>query len=144
MNIVAICGRLTADADIETTEKNGKELLIANFTLALNRSYGNGADFVRCVTFGKKAEIVRDYFSKGQKMDARGHITTGSYKDKDGKTVYTTTITVDELEFGESKSSAKSNGGSPQAQPKDEPIPTDDDGFMKVDNVDDEGLPFNL
>ena len=142
MNSVVICGRLTADADIKTTEKNGKELLIANFTLALNRSYGNGADFVRCVTFGKKAEIVRDYFSKGQKMDARGHITTGSYQDKDGKTVYTTTITIDELEFGESKSSAQNHNGSPQASP--EPTPTDKDEFMNVDDVSDEGLPFNL
>ena len=40
---------------------------------------------------------------KGMKADLSGRITTGSYKDKDGKTVYTTEVTVEDIEFGESK-----------------------------------------
>ena len=78
-------------------------------------------------------------------MDARGRITTGSYEDQDGKTVFTTNVTIEDCEFGESKASRDSSNGVPQAQPKPEPTPSADDGFMKVeDSVDDEGLPFNF
>lgn len=144
MNCVTITGRLTKEPDIKTTQKDGKDLTIANFTLAVNRPFGKGADFVRCVCFGKKAELVRDYFSKGQKMDARGKITTGQYTDQDGKTVFTTSVTLEDIEFGEPKGASASSGGVPQAQPSPEPTPTSNDQFMKVDNVDDEGLPFNF
>ena len=148
MNKAQITGRLTADPDIKTFEKNGKETKIANITLAVNRKYktdGQSADFIRCVGFGKTAEVLENYFSKGMKADISGRITTGSYQDKDGKTVYTTNVSIEELEFGESKSAFEKRGGSvPQAEPKAEPTPTSNDDFMKVDDVSDEGLPFNL
>ena len=148
MNCWTGTGRLTADPEIKTSEKNGKELTIANFTLAVNRKFktdGQSADFIRCVAFGKLAEVVRDYFVKGQKMDARGRITTGSYQNKEGQTVYTTSVSIEELEFGESKSAFESKGGGvPQATPKAEPTPTSNEQFMNVDDVSDEGLPFNL
>ena len=148
MNKVQITGRLTADPDIKTGDKNGKEYTIANFTLAVNRRYktdGQSADFIRCVAFGKTGEIVRDYFVKGMKADISGRITTGSYQNKEGQTVYTTSVSVEELEFGESKSAFESKGGGvPQATPKAEPTPTSNEQFMNVDDVSDEGLPFNL
>jgi single-strand DNA-binding protein len=39
------------------------------------------------------------------KANIAGHIHTGSY-EKDGKTIYTTDVVVDEIEFGESKRSS--------------------------------------
>ena len=122
---------------------------MANITLAVNRKYktdGQTADFIRCVAFSKTAEVLENYFVKGMKADISGRITTGSYQDKDGKTVYTTSVSIEELEFGESKSAfeSKSGGGVPQATPKAEPTPTSNEQFMNVDDVSDEGLPFNL
>lgn len=144
MNNVSLTGRFCDEPTMKIAEKNGKEMKIANFTLAVQRKYGNGADFVRCVGFSKTAEVIEKYFHKGMKADVVGSITTGSYIDKDGKKVYTTTVSISSIEFGESKSSAQSHSGSPQASP--EPTPdVDSDGFIKVpDDVSDEGLPFNL
>ncbi len=140
-------GRFCQDPEIKTTEKNGKEMKIANFTLAVNRKYKSeeqSADFIRCVAFGKTAEFIETYFQKGMKADVIGEIRTSSF-EKDGQRNYYTNIQISSIEFGESKSAYESKGsGVPQAQPSPEPTPTGDDGFMKVDNVDDEGLPFNF
>ena len=143
MNTVNLTGRLVADPDIKTSEKNGKEMVIANFTLAVNRKYktdGQSADFIRCVAFYKTAEILRDFFTKGMKADVVGEIRTSSV-EKDGQRQYFTNVVVNNLEFGESKSAFEKNG-TPQAKP--EPTPSGNDEFLKVDDVSDEGLPFNL
>lgn len=56
------------------------------------------------------------------------------------KKVYTTEITVEEMEFAESKTAAAENNNAGQ-QP--EPQPAGDDGFMNIpDGIDDE-LPFD-
>jgi single-strand DNA-binding protein len=54
--------------------------------------------------FGKQAEICERFLAKGRLVGIEGRIQTGSYKDKDGRTVYTTDViasNVHFLEFGE-------------------------------------------
>ena len=134
-------------------------MCIARFTLAVDRRRsrnqdGNGqtADFISCVAFGKTGEFVEKYAHKGMKLDIVGRIQTGSYQNKDGQTVYTTDVVVDEIEFGESKNTQGSNAGGGYSAPAGDsyqgggqqsaPQPADD-GFMNVpDEIDDE-LPFN-
>ena len=54
-----------------------------------------------------------------------GRISTGSYKDKDGKTIYTTDVIVEEHEFAQNKDSGA--GADSSETPK-----TDKDGFMEA------------
>ena len=91
------------------------------------------ADFIRCVAFDKKGEFVEKYFHKGLKVCVDGRIQTGSYTNKEGQTVYTTDVIVDNQEFAESKSSDHT-----QAQPQPQPT-NDQNEFMEVD---DSKLPF--
>lgn len=124
MNKVILIGRLTKDPDVRATN-DGK--MVGKYTLAVNRP-GDAADFIPCVAFGKAAEFAEKYLHKGIKIAITGRIQTGAYKDKEGKTVYSTNVVIDTQEFCESKGAAPS---------------TDADGFMNIpDNVDDEGLPF--
>ena len=130
MNKVILMGRLTKDVE---TRYSG-EMAIARYSLAVDRKFKREgeptADFINCVAFGKNGEFAEKCLHKGMKIAVTGRIQTGSYKDKDGKTVYTTDIVVEEHEFCESKGT--------QGNTK-----TDTDGFMSIpDNVDDE-LPFN-
>ena len=130
MNKVILMGRLTKDVE---TRYSG-ETAIARYSLAVDRKFKREgeptADFINCVAFGKNGEFAEKYLHKGMKIAVTGRIQTGSYKDKDGKTVYTTDIVVEEHEFCESKGTQ----GITKADP---------DGFMSIpDNVDDE-LPFN-
>lgn len=125
------CGRLTKDPVVKYNNDNA----VARFNLAVNRRFSKDgeADFISCVAFGKQGEFVEKYARKGMKFDVVGRIQTGNYKDKDGKTVYTTDVVVEEIEFGESKGAST----EPKAEPKKE-----DEGFMNVPD-DDDTLPFN-
>ena len=139
MNKVIFCGRTTKD--IEMRYRQGENsMAIARFTLAVDKNYKKDSDdkanFINCICFGKLATIVEKHCTKGTKVNVLGEWTTGSYKNKDGNTVYTNDCNISKLEFCESKSSNQSQGNDrPQAS---------SDGFMSIpDNLYDEGLPFN-
>ena len=131
MNTAILLGRLTADPDIRST-RDGKA--VASFTLAVDR-YKEGADFIRCQAWEKRAEFCEKYLKKGTKIAIRGRIRTGDYTDKDGKKVYTTDVVIEDIEFAQTKAAQA-------AQEAPEPKP-DENGFMDVpDNIGEE-LPFN-
>lgn len=140
MNSVALVGRLTRDTEIRYAN-NGTS--IARFNIAVDRRFkqdnGPTADFINCVAFGKTAEFIEKYFSKGQRIGLNGRIQTGSYDKEDGTKVYTTDVIVENVEFVDSKGS---NGGQVQGQ-NSRSNPTDADGFMNIPDGIDEELPFN-
>ena len=148
MNKVILMGRLTRDPEVTYSNGANGQMAIARYTLAVDRKFKRdgepSADFIRCVAFGKSGEFAEKYFHQGTKIVVEGRIQTGSYQDKDGKTVYTTDVIVEGQEFAESKSASESNSNvNTQAPPL--PTPDNDDGFMNIsDNVDDSALPFNF
>ena len=113
MNKVIIIGRFTRDPEIKyTTGENATAT--ARFSLAVNRRFKNkegnyDADFINCVAFGKTAEFIEKYFSKGMAIGITGRIQTGSYTNKEGQKVYTTDVVVEETEFVESKNKSTSD-----------------------------------
>lgn len=129
MNKVILIGRLTKDPEVRHDTQNP----VATYTLAVDRKFKQEgkpeADFIRCVAWNKNADFVEKYLKKGTKICIVGHIQTGSYTDKDGKTIYTTDVNVEEHEFVESK---KSTEEKPEAAAE---------GFIPID-VNDEELPF--
>lgn len=77
------------------------------FTIAVDKPFtkegGNEtADFISCVDFGKKAEIVEHYARKGLKVKLTGRIQPQIYVYKSGKTLYTIDIVVENIELAES------------------------------------------
>ena len=102
MNNINLIGRLTKDPDVRTFEgKNkGEDVLQAMFTVAVDRN-GEEADFIRCLAYGKTAEVIEQYCTKGLRVGITGHIRTGSYEHKDGYTVYTTDVIVDRFDFAD-------------------------------------------
>lgn len=108
MNRVILMGRLTKNPEIKYAGKDN-DMAVARYTLAVNRKYKRDgeqeADFISCVTFGKSAEFAQKYLHKGMRIVIGGRISTGSYKDKDGKTIYTTDVIVEEHEFAQNKDS---------------------------------------
>ena len=145
MNKVILTGRFTRDPEIKCTNDGTS---IARFSIAVNRRFvkegsDQKADFLNCIAFGKSAEFIEKYFSKGMKADLSGRIQTGSYTNKDGQKVYTTDVVVENAEFAESKSAASGNAGG--FAPADRPAPSQaaGDGFMNIPDGIDEELPFN-
>ena len=113
MNKVIIIGRFTRDPEIKySTGENATAT--ARFSLAVNRRFKNkegnyDADFINCVAFGKTAEFIEKYFTKGMAIGITGRIQTGSYTNKEGQKVYTTDVVVEETEFVESKNKGASD-----------------------------------
>lgn len=123
MNSVVLVGRLTRDVDLRYTNN---QTAVGRFSLAVDRfGKDNGADFINCVAFDKKAEVLKKYTHKGDKIALIGRIQTGSYTNKDGQTIYTTDVIVNEIEFCESR--------------KDEPKEERPDDISQLE----EDLPFN-
>lgn len=138
MNKAIIIGRMTRRADIRYTQGEN-QTCIARFTLAVNRKFAKegekNADFISCIAFGRVAEFLERYGDKGIKFVVEGRIQTGSYTNKDGRTVYTTDVVVEQIEFAESKSS---NAAADQSRN----IPPEE-GFMEIPEGIEEELPFN-
>ena len=119
MNKVILMGRLTRDPDIRSTAGD-RPMTIARYTIAVDRrvrrdAANNGqqtADFISCVAFDRNAEFAEKYLRKGTKIALTGRIQTGSYQNKDGQTVYTTDVVVEDQEFAESKNAAAAGGSA--------------------------------
>lgn len=138
MNKAILIGRLTRDPELKTT---ANEVSVCSFTLAVNRRFKNAdgnydADFINCVAWRNTAELICKYFAKGSQVGVVGSIQTRNYDDKDGKKVYITEVSVDEVHFvGDRK---KSEGSAPQ-MPEMPQVPID--GFAPMPSGDDD-LPF--
>lgn len=124
MNNVSLVGRLTKDPELKITQSG---LSVCRFTVAVDRPYSKDqTDFINCIAWKKTAEFITNYFSKGQRIALTGSIQTGSYTDRDGKTVYTTDINVNNVEFCESKKQSDSSGSNHNNVETDD-MPFDDD-----------------
>jgi single-strand DNA-binding protein len=117
MNSVVLIGRLTRDPELSYTPNT--QTAVTRFTIAVDRprrqGEDQGADFIRITVWGKQAETCDRYLSKGRQVAILGRIQTGSYKNREGVTVYTTDVVADRVEFlGGGDRGQSSQGGSYQ------------------------------
>ena len=85
MNVVAICGRLTANPELKQTP-NGTD--VCSFTVAVQSQSKNAdgsykADFINCVAWRSTALFISRYFVKGQNIGISGSISTRTYTESD-------------------------------------------------------------
>lgn len=105
--------------------RNAGDTPICNFTLACGWKTKDkeGTEYIRCVAYGRTAEVIAEYMTKGQQMFVSGRQTTRKYDDKQGVTRYSTEIVVDRMQM-----LAKPNGM--QSDPKTQkPIEDETDGI---------------
>lgn len=117
MNIVNLIGRLTAEPKVTET----KETAVARFTVAINRNK-DMTDFINCVAFNTTAELIGDYFGKGDMIGLTGSLRSGSYEGKDGNRLYFTDVNVNRVYFVGNRKD-KMNEGFEQAPSGEEEIP---------------------
>ena len=132
MNNVALIGRLVRDPELRYTTSG---MATASFTLAVDRRLSRQkrqeaeannqptADFIRIVAWGKTAELVANYMTKGRQIGVEGRIQTGSY-EKDGRRVYTTDVVANTITFidsGQGRAGGQ-EGGFGQGNPTGGPV----------------------
>ena len=100
-NKVQLIGHVGQDPEIKTFD-GGKK--VANLTIATNDSYKNDkgekveqTEWHRVVAWGKTAEIIEKYVTKGNQVAIEGKLSHRSYDDKNGEKRYITEIVVSDL-----------------------------------------------
>ena len=136
MNKVILVGRLTKDPELRFAAGSGTG--ICRFTVAVNRPVKKDSpkesDFIGCVAFGKTAEIIAQYLTKGREIAISGSIRTGSYEAKDGTKRYTTEVAVETFDF---IGSGSGKNTQPQQNNQNQPQFTED-----TYSVDEGDMPF--
>ncbi|MCF6295688.1 MAG: single-stranded DNA-binding protein [Flavobacteriaceae bacterium] len=100
-NKVQLIGNLGNDPEIINLE-SGKTL--AKFSIATNESYKNAkgekitdTQWHNVVAWGKTAEIIEKYVTKGKEVAIEGKLTSRSYETKEGEKRYVTEVVCNEL-----------------------------------------------
>ena len=90
-------GRLVEKPELRSA--NG--LNMSSFTLACGwkTSQKEGVEYIRCVAYGKLAEVICEYTVKGQQLYIAGRQSTRKYEDKAGVTKYSTEIIADKMQL---------------------------------------------
>lgn len=97
MNKIWLIGRIANDLELVTTN-SGKTL--CEFTLAVKKPVQKDeTDFFRCIVWGKSAENLVNYQSKGQLIAVTGAVHIEKYEDNDGILRKNCKITVDNVVF---------------------------------------------
>lgn len=108
MNNVSLMGRLVKDVDLNYIAGSGKA--VGKFTIAVKRAFKKDeSDFLNCVVFGKTAEIIGQYFFKGDMIGITGSIRNNNYKKNDGTMVYQNVIMVESFSFCGGTKGTKNN-----------------------------------
>jgi single-strand DNA-binding protein len=103
INKVILIGNLGADPEVKYLS-NGTT--VANFRIATSENRLNKAgekttttEWHRIVTFGRLAEICKEYLNKGKQVYIEGRIRTRSWEDKDGNRRFTTEIVANQMQM---------------------------------------------
>jgi len=128
MNTLIIAGTLTRDAEVKYLP-NGDP--IANFSIADNQGgRDKPAIFWNCGLYGKRAESLAQYLTKGQAVTVTGSVSEREWTSKDGEKRKTMDVRVNDVAL---------QGGRRDAEPREErqqpakPAPID---------MSDDDLPF--
>lgn len=107
MNFVILTGRLTKTPELKKTATGSTVL---SFSLAVDRGdKARTTDFIRCEAWGKTADFIAKWFTKGSPIEINGALRVDSY-EKDGQKRELTKIVVNNAGFV-LKSNSTSDGG---------------------------------
>lgn len=134
INNVTLVGRVVRDIEVKTTN-SGKE--VASFALAVD-GYGKDApaNFIDCVAWGKAAEILGQYATKGKQIGITGRIQTRNWEKDDIKRK-ATEVVIDQFQLlgskGDGSSAAPASERYEQEDQKSQDVAPDDIDDRPID-----------
>ena len=127
MNKVLLTGCIGKDLDLKYTQGSGTA--VAKGTLAVKREFKKDeTNWISLIAFGKIAETMAQYLTKGSKIGIVGRIQTGSYDAQDGTKRYTTDVIVESFEFLSSRS--------------DKPVQENNNDLFEEPDFSNDNMPF--
>ena len=130
-NKVLLMGNLTRDPELKQTPSNQS---VAQIGLALNRKFkdreGNMREettYVDCEAWGRTAEVMAQYLSKGKPVFVEGRLKLDQWQDKDGNNRSKLKVVIESFQFIDSKGGQSSTppdqAQTPQTAPPADDIP---------------------
>lgn len=104
LNTVSIGGNLCRDAELRATASG---MAVLTFSVAVNESrknqqtgeYEDYPNYVDCTMFGRRAESVSRYLTKGTYVALTGRLHQNRWQNKDGQNRSKLEVTVDNIHF---------------------------------------------
>ena len=142
VNKVILVGNLGRDAELRYTPGGAA---VATLNLATtevwndkNQQRQEKTEWHRVVLWGKQAESLQEYLTKGKQIYVEGRLQTRQWDDKDGNKRYTTEIKADRVTLlggggGGGRGASVDRGGSQMSSGGDEP---------PMDPITEDDIPF--
>ena len=115
-NQVILLGNLTRDVELKHTPSNQA---VANIGLAMNRQYQTKdgerreeTTFVDCEAWGRQAEVMAQYLSKGRPVFIQGRLKLDTWQDQQGQNRSKLKVVIENFQFVGGREGG--GGGAPQ------------------------------
>jgi len=142
VNKVILVGNLGRDAELRYTPGGSP---VATLNLATTEIWNDKAgqrqektEWHRIVLWGKTAESLNEYLTKGKQIYVEGRLQTRQWDDKDGNKRYTTEIRGDRIVL----LGGGGGGGGARQQARGAAAPTEDPMGEPVSELTDDDIPF--
>ena len=118
LNKVMLMGNLTRDIELKVLPQGNQT--VGNFGIAMNRKFKSTSGeereevtFVDCEAWGRTAEIMKQYLSKGRPVFIEGRLKLDQWEDKEGKKQSRLRVVVENFQFiGAPAGAGGGNGGA--------------------------------
>jgi len=158
VNKVILLGRLGQNPEVRQTQTG---TTIATMSLATNDGIGDGitTEWHKVVVFGKAAETIQQYATKGTQLYIEGRVRTNKWQDDSGNNRYSTEVIANNFQFVNS-GNQDSNRPTPNfnnipevkqiadtvnndySEAKGKPTPNNIPDFTELKNNFDDDIPF--
>ena len=91
--------------------------------------YEEKTEWTNCVSFGKQAETIAQYFQKGSEIFISGKLQTRSWEDNNGQKRYATDVLINTFSFTGGSKSSEQNQAPQKAKDSFNPNNQDFDAF---------------
>ena len=139
MNSINIMGRITKDLELK---KVGDDLSLLEFSIALDDGFGDNKKtyFFDINAWRGKADVISQYFKKGDRILVNGRLTQKTWKSQDGGNRSKVVISLNDFDFIERKGDSGNNASQSYSTPENN-APKDNVNFADYNN-DNEDIPF--
>ena len=139
VNKVILVGNLGRDAELRYTPGGAP---VATLNLATTEVWNDKqgqkqekTEWHRIVLWGKQAETLQEYLTKGKQIYVEGRLQTRQWDDKDGHKRYTTEVKADRITL-------LGGGGRGSMERSGAPHPTNTADEPPMDAITDDDIPF--
>lgn len=108
MNLTVLTGNIATDIELRQVG----DTVVTSINLAVRDNFKKDTThFIRVEAWGKTAELLNQYCSKGSKIGVEGSLKVDKFQDKEGNNREITKVNANRIEFLDSKGANKPSGG---------------------------------